>query len=256
MLQILDRETLGLIWSGNITKWSDQRIKATNPVEVANKLPDDNITIGYNDNDVLTIVEVVKRALESFSEDFRTALAAANRTFSLMSPTLCGHALDAGASTALRLSWLNVPPFYVIDFAILFIIQKYKIINNTKQSNWQKTANGLTFLNYPDAYDSGLPWINMINKAGSTVSPSTTSVQSAMADFTSEYSQKNFSIDIVDANGTASWPISYLTFFTVGRNITSFDCTNAQEMLEFIAWVHTNDEYSRLLLILFYIINN
>jgi hypothetical protein len=98
---------LGLIWSGAITKWNDTRIKAHNP-GIANKLPDEFITIGYNDNDVLTIVEVIKRALESFSDDFRVALAAANRTFAQMPPALNLHAEEAGPSTALRLGWLAV----------------------------------------------------------------------------------------------------------------------------------------------------
>ncbi len=82
----------------------------------------------------------------------------------------------------------------------------------------------------------------MYNKAGTLVTPSTASVQSAMADYLDEYSHNNFTVDIYDANGTNSWPLSYMTFFSMRRNITAFDCTNIQELLQFIAWVHTNDE--------------
>jgi hypothetical protein len=88
--------------------------------------------------------------------------------------------------------------------------------------------------------------MNMYNKAGALVKPSTASVQSAMADFLDEYSQNNFTVDIYDANGTASWPMAYMTFFALGKNISSIDCTNTQELLQFIAWVHTNDEYASL----------
>ena len=106
----------------------------------------------------------------------------------------------------------------------------------------QAHPNSITFLNYADAYDSGFPWMDMYNKAGTLVTPSTASVQSAMADYLDEYSHNNFTVDIYDANGTNSWPLSYMTFFSMRRNITVFDCTNIQELLQFIAWVHTNDE--------------
>jgi hypothetical protein len=86
--------------------------------------------------------------------------------------------------------------------------------------------------------------MNMYNKAGTLVTPSAASVQSAMTDYLDEYSRNNFTVDIYDANGTNSWPLSYMTFFSMSRNIvvTVFDCTNIQELLQFIAWVHTNDE--------------
>jgi hypothetical protein len=230
-----------MIWSGAITKWNDTRIKAHN-LAIANKLPDEFITIGYNDNDVLTIVEVIKRALESFSDDFRVALAAANRTFAQMPPALNLHAEDAGDTTALRLGWLAVrtraappsaPRHSSLGFSVL-IVYFFAIA--------QAHPNSITFLNYADAYDSNFPWMNMYNKAGTLVTPSTASVQSAMTDFLDEYSQNNFTVDIYDANGTNSWPLSYMTFFSMSRNITVFDCTNIQELLQFIAWVHTNDE--------------
>jgi ABC-type phosphate transport system substrate-binding protein len=103
---VIERETLGLIWSGNITKWNDGRIQNRN---LGITLPDEFITIGYEDSDVLTITEVVKRALESFSEEFRTALAAADRLFAQMPPALSSRALRAGDTTAQRISWLKVP---------------------------------------------------------------------------------------------------------------------------------------------------
>jgi hypothetical protein len=104
--QVIERETLGLIWSGNITKWNDGRIQSSN---LGITLPDEFITIGYEDSDVLTITEVVKRALESFSEEFRTALAAAGRLFAQMPPALSSRALRAGETTAQRINWLKVP---------------------------------------------------------------------------------------------------------------------------------------------------
>jgi hypothetical protein len=102
--QVVDRETLSLIWLGNVTRWNDQRLKDRNPA-IADKLPNAPITIGYNENTAISLVEVLKLALESFSPDFKAALAAANRTWAGMPPAL---RVSAGGSTAARLNWLRV----------------------------------------------------------------------------------------------------------------------------------------------------
>jgi hypothetical protein len=102
--QVVDRETMGLIWLGNVTRWNDQRLKTLNPT-IANKLPDAPITIGISENLAISLVEVLKLALESFSPEFKVALAAANRTWAGMPPA---QRVSAGSSTSLRLSWLKV----------------------------------------------------------------------------------------------------------------------------------------------------
>jgi hypothetical protein len=105
--QVVDRETLGLIWAGNISMWNDQRIKDLNPT-IAEKLPAAPIIIGYSENTVISLVEVLKLTLESFSPDFKAALAEANRTWAGMPPAQRGTAVSAGTSTVLRLAWLQV----------------------------------------------------------------------------------------------------------------------------------------------------
>src|SRR5690606_998585 len=97
--------------------------------------------------------------------------------------------------------------------------------------------------NYYDAVNKSLPYAHMVNKAGTTVAPTTAAVQSAMADYITELAENNFAIDIFDGNGTDSWPIPYMSFFSMNRNVTTFDCTNILELLNFVAWVHTNDAY-------------
>jgi hypothetical protein len=209
---------LGRIWAGDITTWDHQSIRDRNP-DIAAKLPSAPIVIGYNENDVLTIVEVLKRSLESFSPQFRDALAAANRTFGSMPPAQAGHAEDAGCSTALRLQWLavqsptrdNVRPCFTHLMTLM-----------------QEHNNSLTFVNYADAVKAGFPWMNMVNRAGRLVRPATTSVQSAMADFSDQYNSSNFTVDILDAPGNDSWPISYMTFFSMAQAVEVFDCTNIQ----------------------------
>lgn len=103
----MDRDTLGLIWAGNITRWNDQRIKDLNQA-IAALLPDADIIIGYNENNVYSLTEVAKRILEHFSSDFATLFAAANRSFAAMPPALRGTSELAGVSTAERIQWLSV----------------------------------------------------------------------------------------------------------------------------------------------------
>jgi hypothetical protein len=105
--QRIDRETLGLIWAGNVSVWNDQRIKDLNP-GLASSLPNTNITLGYNNNIAYSSTEVVKRSLESFSPDFARLFAAAGRDFADMPPALRGTAESAGVSTAEREVWLGV----------------------------------------------------------------------------------------------------------------------------------------------------
>jgi ABC-type phosphate transport system substrate-binding protein len=109
--------------------------------------------------------------------------------------------------------------------------------------NEQANDNSITYLNWADTVSTPFKWMNMINKAGKHVQPSVASVQSAMADFKVQYGQSNFTIDIVDAPGNESWPITYMSYLSLKQNVTTFDCTSFQELLAFVAWVQTNDAY-------------
>jgi ABC-type phosphate transport system substrate-binding protein len=104
----------------------------------------------------------------------------------------------------------------------------------------------MTFLSYADAVSSPFKWMNMINKAGRLVQPSVDSVQSAMADFGTQYGASNFTIDIVDAPGNGSWPITYMSYMSLKENVTTIDCTSIQELLAFVAWLQTNDACAAL----------
>jgi hypothetical protein len=101
----------------------------------------------------------------------------------------------------------------------------------------------MTYLNYADTVSTPFKWMNMINKAGQLVSPSVASVQSAMSDFSDEFGSSNFTIDIIDANGTDSWPMAYMNYLSLAQNVTTYDCTNIQELLSFVSWIYTNDAY-------------
>ncbi len=111
----------------------------------------------------------------------------------------------------------------------------------------QNNTNSMTFVRHVDCLKSGLPWANMVNKAGKVVAPSVYSVQAAMAEFAANFSAGDLTIDIVDAPGNESWPLAYTTFIAINRSITALDCTNIEELMHFIAWTQINDGYPHAL---------
>jgi hypothetical protein len=111
---------------------------------------------------------------------------------------------------------------------------------------WLNFAGGLT-ASTTNATASSVNLARMYNKAGRLVELSVASLQSAMTDYQQDYAAGRFGIDIFDAPGAGSWPMAYLTFFAMRQNQTTDDCSNVGELLDFVAWIHTNDEYAVLL---------
>jgi phosphate transport system substrate-binding protein len=106
----------------------------------------------------------------------------------------------------------------------------------------QNTTNSMTFARQIDCSAVDLPWFAMVNKAGKTVQPSVASVQAAMSDFAADISAGQLTVDIGNAPGNRSWPLAYHTFLAINQSVTTFDCTNVDELLRFVAWALTNDE--------------
>jgi len=90
---------------------------------------------------------------------------------------------------------------------------------------------------------SGFKWVNMINKAGHFVVPTTSSIQSAMDDFNSYFNQSLFDVDLTDASGENSWPLASLLSIFINTNIADVFCTNVFEQAQFISWFYTNNAY-------------
>ncbi len=96
-------------------------------------------------------------------------------------------------------------------------------------------------MSLPGAVSYKVPYMSMINKAGVLVQPNISTVQSALATFNDYISKGIFTINVVDANGTNSWPLSYIIYFTLNKDTPFSDCSNVQELMEFVAWTQTND---------------
>ncbi len=88
---VLDRPTLARMWGGSIVTWDDPAIAALNP-ELQGKLPHVNITFSYYPGNTLGQNEILKRALSSFSSEFKAQLEAAGNLFEGLPPYLQGRA--------------------------------------------------------------------------------------------------------------------------------------------------------------------
>jgi ABC-type phosphate transport system substrate-binding protein len=111
----------------------------------------------------------------------------------------------------------------------------------------QARTNAITFVSYADAVTSGVKYAQMYNRENVLVTASSTTVQSAMAAFLPEFGQSNFTVDIYDAEGTNSWPLALMSYVSLNRDVTAVDCNVVRELLNFVAWIHTNDGYAPLL---------
>lgn len=108
----------------------------------------------------------------------------------------------------------------------------------------QARTNAITFVSYADAVTSGVKYAQMYNRENVLVTASSTTVQSAMAAFLPEFGQSNFTVDIYDAEGTNSWPLALMSYVSLNRDVTAVDCNVVRELLNFVAWIHTNDGYA------------
>lgn len=140
-------------------------------------------------------------------------------------------------------------PRALIGFrCVLFGSRNIRFALNTADAELfaQATPNGLTWLNFAGGIvSSSASSVNMarlVNKAGNVVQLSVQALLNAMSDFQQDYEEGRFGIDIYDAPGPNSWPMAYLTFFAMQQNQTKDDCSNVDELLDFVAWIHTNDE--------------
>ncbi|ALD61916.1 Ser/Thr kinase [Mollivirus sibericum] len=213
---VIDGPTLAAIWIGNISKWNDPLIAALNP-ELAPRLPDANITIGYFDDFYLGQGMVVQLALTKFAPAFGEEFAQRGNLFGQLRPALEGRAVSLDDSSANHKAWLVGTPY------------------------------GLTYVDYSDMVDATSDpqqrtrYMPMYNRAGNLVYPSIASTQATMRDFKDQFAANDLTVQIVDAPGNESWPLVFMISLSMGRNLFMDDCSVLTSWLQFIAWAQTND---------------
>lgn len=107
-MQIFDGETLGRIWTGNITHWDDPAILGLNPFDDGTILPHELIVLCYGSSDNETITQTFKRGMRALSPLFAEQLDLVD-DFSGLPPFDQGRGFSATNSTT-RIRFVQVSP--------------------------------------------------------------------------------------------------------------------------------------------------
>lgn len=194
---ILNGNILAGIFSGTITKWNDPAIATLNP---GVSLPDATITAVHR-SDGSGTTEIFTDALSSFSSDWKT---------------------NVGAGTSVE---------WPVDKAGNGIGGKG---NQGVAAAVQNTPNSIGYVELSFAVANKIAFASLVNKAGQTVIANSDSIQAAMSDFASTFTDKLTNV-IVDGPGAKSWPLTGYTYIILHTTAMS-DCTKAQKLVQFLKW--------------------
>jgi phosphate transport system substrate-binding protein len=198
---VLDRQTLVDIYNAKVKMWNDPAIVALNP-DLKDYLPAANITAVHR-SDGSGTTEIFTKALTSFSPDW-TAGGASSVEWPV---DKAGNGVGGKGNQGVAASVIN-------------------------------TANSIGYVELSFAISNGLPYASIVNKAGKTVVPNAASVESAMTDFATAFSDK-LTATIVDGAGDGSYPITGYTYLILHTTSMS-DCVKAGKLLDYIHWSLTD----------------
>ncbi|ELR25267.1 uncharacterized protein ACA1_290310 [Acanthamoeba castellanii str. Neff] len=197
-----------------ITRWNDTAIAGLNP-NITARLPDADILTSFRNDSAVSSTTVFKRALNVFSN----GTFARNGSLAGLPPAANGFSFGY-ATDAERINYVKV------------------------SLRHHSHDNSLTYLNSYEATNASLSYAMMVNAAGYTVTATQAAVQAAMTAYRPFIDNGDLTVDILNANGSASWPLSYISFALIPQNITTPDCSNIQELLLFLSWTQLNAKAS------------
>ena len=198
---VLDRQTLVDIYNAKVTKWNDPEIVATN-LGLKDYLPASAITAVHR-SDGSGTTEIFTKSLTSFSTDW-TAGGATSVEWPV---DKAGNGIGGKGNQGVAAAVINTP-------------------------------NSIGYVELAYAISNTMSYASMVNKVGNTVVANSSSLNSAMSDFTNGFSDK-LTATIVDAPGAGSWPISGYTYLVLHTQSMT-DCVKAQKIVEFIRWALTD----------------
>ena len=100
------------------------------------------------------------------------------------------------------------------------------------------TSNSIGYVELSYAISNSMSYVQMVNKAGKTVSANGDSVKSAMADFATTFTDK-LTNNIQDGAGDGTWPIAGYTYIIL-HTTSMKDCVKAQKIIDFLKWAQTD----------------
>lgn len=198
---ILDGNTLVGIYNATITKWNDPAIVALNP-EIASKLPAKQITVVHRADGSGTTA-IFTSALSSFTSAWTSGAGTTINWPADKAGNGVGGNGNQGVAAAI-----------------------------------QNTPESIGYVEYAYAVSNKLPFAQMVNKAGNTVTASADSTAAAMSDFASAFTPQ-LTASIVNAPGSNSWPIAGYTYVIIHQTSMT-DCVKASKLVEYINWILTN----------------
>ncbi len=199
----LSRDVLVGIYSAKITKWNDPAIVALNP-SLAQKLPAANITAVHR-SDGSGTTEIFTNALSSFSADWKSRVGAGQ---SVQWPVdKAGNGVGGKGNQGVAAAVQNTP-------------------------------NSIGYVELDYALANKIPFANLVNKAGKTVTANAASIVSAMSDFATTFTPKLTNI-IVDGPSDGTWPITGYTYIILHTQKMQ-DCVKAQKLVAFLKWALTD----------------
>jgi phosphate transport system substrate-binding protein len=198
---VLDRQTLVGIYNGKINKWNDAAIVALNP-DLKDYLPAETITAVHR-SDGSGTTEIFTKALTAFSPDW-TAGGASSVEWPV---DKAGNGVGGKGNQGVAASVIN-------------------------------TSHSVGYVELSFAISNKLSFASIVNKAGKTVVANAASVESAMTDFATAFSDK-LTATIVDGAGDGSYPITGYTYLIL-HTTSMTDCVKAQKLLQYINWSLTD----------------
>jgi hypothetical protein len=105
---VFNAETMGRIWSGDITKWNDSAIASLNE-DIGTPLPGDDILLCWGSSEEESVTQTFKRGLRAMSPEFDAALTAANDDLGSLPPILAGRGFAIATNSTGRINCTQVP---------------------------------------------------------------------------------------------------------------------------------------------------
>jgi phosphate transport system substrate-binding protein len=203
---VLDGPTLANIYLGKITSWADPAIAALNPDA---KLPDAKITAVHR-SDGSGTTEIFTKYLAAVSDDWKNG---------------------PGAGSAVE---------WPVDKAGTGIGGKG---NPGVAAGVQNTPNSVGYVELSYSTANKIPYAQMVNAAGKTVKADAASLQSAMADFGDQFSDKLTIDRISNGPSEGSWPIAGYTYQIIYMDQKSdpqLGCAKIEKYLDWVYWFLTD----------------
>lgn len=202
----LNGPVLADIYQGTITRWNDEAIQALN---TDLPLPDQPIAVVHR-SDGSGTTEIFTKFLSAVSDEWKNGPGAGS---SVEWPVdKAGTGIGGRGNAGVAAGVQNTP------YSIGYVELSYAV------------ANKITFA-------------DMVNAADNKVTANAETLQSAMADYGTAFSDK-LTIDLIsNGSGANSWPIAgytYMVIYMDQQPDSTYGCLKPQKLLDYVYWALTD----------------